>query len=33
MILFEGKTNKLTELTAKAMKSKADLFIGINGCF
>jgi len=33
MILFEGNTNKLTELTARAMKNKADLFIGIKGCF
>jgi hypothetical protein len=31
MVLFEGSTNKLTELTARAIKNKADLFIGIKG--
>lgn len=32
-ILAEGNTNKLTELTASAIKSRADFFIGIKGCF
>ena len=32
-ILPEGNTNKLTELTASAIKIRTDFFIGIKGCF
>ena len=32
-ILGEGNTNKLTELTASAIKNRADFFIVIKGCF
>ena len=32
-ILGEGNINKLTELTASAIKNRVDFFIGIMGCF
>lgn len=32
-ILVEGNTNKLTELTASAIKNRIDFFIVIKGCF